>query len=107
MNSAKAINLYEAKKRGRLFVSSVPNVKLLENMGVRAGTQVTVQNRYAFGGPVLLRVEDAYSIALGKDLAKQISVIKGSKDKGETLSASAPIESSEKILGTRSREVAV
>ena len=67
-------NLYEAKKRGNFTITSVPNIELLENLGVRAGTQITIQSRYAFGGPVLLRIEDAYSVALGKDIAKQISV---------------------------------
>jgi len=69
-------NLYVADKNNRFQVTSVPDIGLLENMGVRSGTQVTVQNRYALGGPVLLRVEDAYSVALGKDIAIQIGVKK-------------------------------
>ncbi|MCL2545808.1 MAG: ferrous iron transport protein A [Oscillospiraceae bacterium] len=68
------INLYEATKRGTFQVTSVPQIGLLEGMGLRIGTKVTVQNRYALGGPVLLRVEDTYSIALGKDIAQQIAV---------------------------------
>jgi len=68
------INLYEARKNGTFQVASVPNIGLLESLGVRAGVQVTVQNRYALGGPVLLRVEDAYSVALGKEIATQIAV---------------------------------
>jgi len=68
------INLYQAKKRSNLQVASVPQIPLLESMGLRIGTNVTLQNRYALGGPVLLRVEDAYSIALGKDIAQQIAV---------------------------------
>jgi len=69
-------NLYVADKNSRFQVTSVPNIRLLENIGLRSGTQVTVQNRYALGGPVLLRVEDAYSVALGKDIAIQIGVRK-------------------------------
>jgi len=74
------INLYEANKRGTFQVLSVPGIGLLENLGVRTGTQITLQNRFALGGPVLLRVEGAYSVALGKDIAKQITVqeVKGS-----------------------------
>ena len=68
------INLYEAKKSSSLQVASIPQIQLLENMGLRIGTQVTVQNRYALGGPVLLRVEGAYDLALGKDIAQQIAV---------------------------------
>ena len=67
-------NLYEAKQMGSFQVVSVPNIGLLENLGLRTGTQVMVQNRYSLGGPVLLRVENAFSVALGKDIAKQITV---------------------------------
>jgi len=52
----------------------VPDIGLLQSLGVRAGTQVTVQNRYALGGPVLLRVEGTFSVAVGKDIARQIAV---------------------------------
>ena len=71
-------SLYTADKSIGLQVISVPNISLLENMGLRSGTKITIQNRYAFGGPVLLRVEGAYSIALGKDIATQIGVKKAS-----------------------------
>jgi len=74
MMGNKTANLYEAKKMGTFQVVSVPGIGLLENLGLRNGTQVTLQNRYGFGGPVLLRVEGAYSVALGKDIAKQITV---------------------------------
>ena len=66
--------LYDAKKSGLFTVLSVPDIGLLENLGVREGARISLQNRYALGGPVLLRVEDAYSVALGKDIAKQITV---------------------------------
>jgi Fe2+ transport system protein FeoA len=67
-------NLYEAKRNRILQVASIPNIGLLQNLGLRNGTKITVQNRYSLGGPVLLRVEDAYSIAIGKDIATQIAV---------------------------------
>ena len=71
---ALATNLYEVKSKGILQVTSVPDISLLDNLGLRAGTQVMILNRYSLGGPVLLRVEGAYSVALGKDIAQQISV---------------------------------
>ena len=74
MTDNQRINLYEARKHGAFQVVSVPNIGLLENLGIRAGTHIKIQNRYVFGGPVLLRVEDMYSVALGKDIAKQIEV---------------------------------
>jgi len=67
-------NLYEAQKNKRLHVVSVPNIGLLKNLGLRNGTEITIKNRYALGGPVLLRVEGTYSIAIGKDIATQIAV---------------------------------
>lgn len=70
----KPANLYEARRMGTFQVVSVPDIRLLENMGLRTGTKITVQNRYALGGPVLLRVEGAYSVALGKDVAKKIEI---------------------------------
>ena len=67
-------NLYQAKKNGSFQVDSMPDISLLESLGVRVGTRVTIQNRYALGGPVLLRVEDAFEVAVGKDIATQIAV---------------------------------
>ena len=72
--SDKVINLYEAKKTGSFQVEAIPNIQLLENLGLRVGSPIKVQNRYALGGPVLLRIEDAYSVAVGKDIARQIVV---------------------------------
>ena len=68
------MSLYEAKNNNTYRVTSTPNIGLLESLGVRTGTQITVQNRYSFGGPILLRIEDACSVALGKVIAKQITV---------------------------------
>jgi Fe2+ transport system protein FeoA len=67
-------NLYEAKTNKPLQVISVPNINLLKNLGLRIGTKIAIKNRYAFGGPVLLRVEDTFAVAVGKDIATQISV---------------------------------
>jgi len=66
--------LYEVNSNGILQVTSVPDISLLESLGLRTGTQIVILNRYSLGGPVLLRVEGAYSIALGKDIAQQVSV---------------------------------
>lgn len=67
-------NLYEAQRKTPIQVSSIPKIGLLENIGIRVGTNMMVKNRYAFGGPVLLLVEGAYSVAIGKDIAQQIAV---------------------------------
>jgi Fe2+ transport system protein FeoA len=67
-------NLYSAEKSRPLQVTHVPNIKMLENIGVRCGTSLTVQTRYGMGGPVLIHIENAYNVALGKDIAVQIGV---------------------------------
>jgi Fe2+ transport system protein FeoA len=69
-----AFNLYDANKNKQLQIVALPNIGLLKNLGVRIGSNVKVQNRYALGGPVLLQVEGAFSVALGKDIATQIAV---------------------------------
>ena len=74
MQDRQPIDLYTANIQGTFHVASVPPIPLLGNMGLRPGTRVTIQNRYFLGGPVLLRVEGAYDLALGKDIARQIAV---------------------------------
>jgi hypothetical protein len=71
---AETISLYKAQKSIPLQVASVPDVGLLQNLGLRVGTKIAVKHRYAFGGPVLLDIENSFSVALGKDIAKQITV---------------------------------
>ena len=68
------INLYEAQQNSHFQVASMPNIGLLQNLGLRVGSKIMVQNRYGLGGPVLLRVEDTFAIAIGKDIATQIAV---------------------------------
>ncbi|MCL1789656.1 MAG: ferrous iron transport protein A [Oscillospiraceae bacterium] len=68
-------NLYEIEKKGVYQIVLIPEIELLCNLGLRAGTTVTIQNRYTFGGPVLLRVEDTYIVAVGKDIAKEIQAV--------------------------------
>jgi hypothetical protein len=77
------LNLYNVPRGSRgsrkgkhreYIIKAAPDVGLLKNLGIDAGTQVVIRNRYAFGGPVVLRVEGAYTVAIGKDIAKQIRV---------------------------------
>ena len=68
------INLYNAKKSGIFEVVSLPQIAQLSNLGLRVGTQVMVKTRYRLGGPVLLRVENDFNLAVGKDIATQIGV---------------------------------
>ena len=70
------ISLYKAEKNSILQIVSIPNVILLEHMGLRNGARIKICNRYIFGGPVVIQVEDTYVLAIGKDVAKHIQVIK-------------------------------
>lgn len=81
MSNNQESNLYTATKNGDFQVLSVPDIGMLENIGVRNGTQISVEHRYSLGGPVLMRVEGAYTVALGKDIAEHITVVKA----GETV----------------------
>jgi len=79
-NNIHIINLYKTEKGSNFTIVSTPEIELLKNLGIRIGTQVKVQNRYIWGGPVLLRVEEAYIVAIGKDIAKQITVTNALSD---------------------------
>lgn len=68
------VNLYKANKNCAYRVISVPKINLLESIGLRVGGEISIQNRYAFGGPVLIKIENAFTVAIGKDIAAQIAV---------------------------------
>ena len=67
-------NLYSAKKNAVYNLIRVPDIGLLKNLGLSRGTTVAIRERYALGGPVLLNVEDSFDVAIGKDIAVQITV---------------------------------
>ena len=66
--------LYKVKKLHRYRVVSVPEIAQLNGIGIRVGLNIYIQNHFFLGGPVLLRVDDAYTVALGKGIANQIFV---------------------------------
>ena len=68
------LNLYDGKINRLMQIVAMPDISLLKSLGLRLGTSIKIQNRYSLGGPLLLRVEDSFSVAVGKDVAKQISV---------------------------------
>jgi Fe2+ transport system protein FeoA len=68
------MNLYSANKKNTYLVTYVPEIGLLKNLGIRVGTKIAVRQRYAFGGPILLNIEDSFFVAIGKDIATQIRV---------------------------------
>jgi len=68
-------NLYKAKKNTIYQIVSAPDTGGLKSLGLKIGTRIEIRNRYIFGGPVLLKVEDVYYLALGKALAEHIQVM--------------------------------
>ena len=68
------IDLYEAAKNKTLQVVKIPDIGLMESLGLRPGTLLTIKNKYGFGGPVLLRIGETFTVAVGKDIAKQVVV---------------------------------
>ena len=75
MDTTKRESLYAAQKNIALRVVAAPDVAQLANLGLRPGTRLAVENRYRLGGPVLLKVEDSFNVAIGKDIAEHIEVV--------------------------------
>ncbi len=73
MVTKQPASLYHVKKNQSYKITAVPDIALLDSLGMHTDTIITLQNRYALGGPVLLRV-DTCTVALGKDIAQQIMV---------------------------------
>ena len=64
-------NLYHAKLDSTYKVEFVPDIGLLNSLGIRRDVVIRVKNKYDLGGPVLLQI-DTGVVALGKDIAVQI-----------------------------------
>lgn len=65
--------LYAVENEKKYKITSVPDVSLLQMLGVFEGSVVSKKNTYGFGGPVLL-VIDAREVAIGKNYAQKILV---------------------------------
>lgn len=65
--------LYSAPVDSHYIVTEVPNIKILDSLGIFPGTVLHKKQRYKFGGPVLIDLSTR-EIALGKDIAASIKV---------------------------------
>lgn len=65
--------LYNAEDHQNYLVKSVPNLALLNTLGVFEGSKIMKKTTYSLGGPVLLDI-DGREVAIGKDLAVAIEV---------------------------------
>lgn len=68
-------NLYTAENDLMYIVGKTPNMSLLNTLGVFEGSKIIKKNTYKMGGPVLILI-DGREVAIGKDLACEISVTK-------------------------------
>jgi Fe2+ transport system protein FeoA len=68
------MSLYKSALNREYRITHVPELGILKGLGVRKGTRLQPVHRYFLGGPVLVIVDGAYSVALGKDAALQIQV---------------------------------
>ncbi len=55
------------------IIKKLPQVKLLNSLGLREGLTVSVKTVQPFGGPIVVSVGNR-SIAIAKDIAEQIEV---------------------------------
>ncbi len=66
-------NLYEADINKIYEVKNIPNVDLLNSLGVFQGAKITKKATYNMGGPVLILIANR-EVAIGKDTAILIEV---------------------------------
>lgn len=67
------MELYNSENNQVYQVIDVPNVALLNSLGVFTGAKIAKKDTYKMGGPVLIAI-GSREVAIGKDLAVQIQV---------------------------------
>lgn len=67
------MTLYNLNKEDRCRIVSLPDVGLLESLGIRKGLNVSIKNKQPLGGPVILQT-GTRSIAIGRAIANEIMV---------------------------------
>lgn len=66
-------SLYTVPDNRDYTISSVPDVKILNSLGIFPGSTVRKKKKYGLGGPVLINLATR-ELALGKDIATAILV---------------------------------
>lgn len=67
------MELYTSPNEQTYQVTTVPDMALLNTLGVFVGSKIVKKTTYKMGGPVLVLV-GSREVAIGKDLAVQIQV---------------------------------
>lgn len=70
--------LYYGINEQGYIVTDVPSNPLLNTLGVFKGARIIKKTTYKFGGPALIMISSR-EVAIGKDLATQISIEKYEK----------------------------
>lgn len=65
--------LSELKLNRRGIIKSLPQMKLLDSLGLREGTTIVILSRQPLNGPLVIQL-GRRSIALGRDISDQIHV---------------------------------
>lgn len=65
--------LSELKLNRRGIIKSLPQMKLLDSLGLREGTTIMILSRQPLNGPLVIQL-GRRSIALGRDISDQIHV---------------------------------
>ncbi len=66
-------SLYTAIEHKKYHVKELPEIPLLQSLGVFQGAIIEKTHTYGFGGPVLLMIDNR-EVAVGKNYAKEIKV---------------------------------
>jgi Fe2+ transport system protein FeoA len=66
-------SLYAVPDNCNYTISNVPDVRILNSLGVFPGSVIRKKKRYGLGGPVLINLATR-ELALGKDVAEAILV---------------------------------
>ncbi len=72
------LDLYTAEINKTYLVNTMPEIDLLNSLGVFEGAEIFKKSTYKMGGPVLILIDNR-EVAIGKDTALLINVEEVSK----------------------------
>ena len=65
--------LYQGKKDYYYVIKELPDLQLLNILGVRKGIKIHIETKQPLGGPVVIKVGNR-NIAIAKTIAKQMHI---------------------------------
>ncbi|MBU5485818.1 ferrous iron transport protein A [Clostridium sp. MSJ-11] len=67
------MNLYDLKVSSNCEIGNIPEIPLLNSIGVRKGIRVEVVSKQPFSGPIVIKIAKR-NIAIAKEIANKIKV---------------------------------